>query len=160
MPSYINRDVNAIPVYNLDPDTLQPSGTSSNPNTIKAVNTQSRQANTVALPAFFILAKDVNNNDALIGVSAVSRGTENMATGQATAATTSTLLVPARVGRSAVTITNLGTTDVFVGNTGVTTATGQLLAGVKGTSLTLPTGAAIYGVVSTGSQAVSFVETF
>jgi len=46
------------------------------------------------------------------------------------------------------------------GGGGVTTGTGQLLPGVKGASLTIPTTAAIYGVVATGTQTVCALETF
>ncbi len=89
-------------------------------------------------------------------------GAANLATGQATVATTAggTQIVAARAGRSSVTITNLGTTDVFVGNSGLTTATGQLLTGTKGASITINTSAAVFGIVGTGSQAVSFIESY
>ncbi len=146
-------------IFPVDPVTKEPIGP-ANPGSVKAVNTQTRQANITAMPAFYILAKDVNGNDALMGVSAVSRGTEGFATGQATLTTAATLIVPARVGRSAVTIFNGGTTDSFLGGSAVTTGNGSLLVGTKGASVTIPTGAAIYGVVGTGTQAVSYMETF
>lgn len=92
----------------------------------------------------------------------VAGGANNFATSQATAATTaSTPLAAARAGRVAVTITNLGTVDIWLGaTTGVTTTTGTLLPGTKGASVTIPTNAAVYGVVATGTQAVSVMETY
>lgn len=70
------------------------------------------------------------------------------------------LLAADRPGRVAVTVVNEGTTDVRLGQNGVTTATGGLLTGTKGASVTLPTSAAVYGIVGTGSQVVSVFETY
>lgn len=92
--------------------------------------------------------------------STVPAGTANIATGQATVASTATLVVAARLGRASVKITDLGTTDIFCGAAGVTTATGDLLAGVKGGSITIPTSAAVYCVDATGTQAVSYMEAY
>jgi hypothetical protein len=83
-----------------------------------------------------------------------------IATNQVTIGTTATQVVPVRSGRSAVKITNLGTVDIFCGAAGVTTTTGDLLAGVKGGALTIPSGAAVFCVVATGTQAISFMETY
>lgn len=71
-----------------------------------------------------------------------------------------TLLAANRSGRSAITIVNHGTTAVYVGQSGVTTATGVLLPGVEGASITIPTQAAVYGIVSAGTQTVSVLETY
>ena len=89
-------------------------------------------------------------------------GTGGFQTSQVTVDTTSGgKLIAARYpGRNAITITNLGTTDIYIGNSGVTTATGTLLPGVKGASLTIPTQDAVYGIVGSSSQAVSTLETF
>lgn len=87
-------------------------------------------------------------------------GTANIATSQATAATTEVSVAAARAGRSAVTITNLGTTDVFCGPTGVLTTTGDLIIGTKGASKTYTTSAQVFCIVGTGTQAVSVVETY
>lgn len=89
-----------------------------------------------------------------------NQGTASIATSQATTGTAATLLVSQRNGRGAVTIENLGTTPVYIGNSGVTVANGFLIPGSAGASVTIPTGAAIYGIVGTGSQAVSILETY
>lgn len=94
------------------------------------------------------------------GAYVVQKGTATVANGQTSVATTNTQIVAARTGRGRVTITNLGTTDVFIGATGVTTTTGQLLAGTKGASITLHTSAAIFGIVGTGTQSVSYIEEY
>lgn len=76
-----------------------------------------------------------------------------------------TLIVAARTGvagtgRVSATVCNTGTTAVYIGNTGLTTATGQYLAGVAGACLTLNTTAAIYGIVATGTETVAYSETY
>jgi len=87
-------------------------------------------------------------------------GSPNFNTGQASAGANAAVLVPARSGRNSVTIENLGTTDVFLGPSGVSATSGHLLPGVKGATITIPTSAAIYGVAATGTQAISFMETY
>jgi len=90
-----------------------------------------------------------------------SRASDGLATNQITVAATATVIVAARAaGRNSVTITNLGTVDVFIGGVGVTVANGHLLPGVKGASITLPFSGALFGIAASGTQAVSFVETF
>jgi hypothetical protein len=84
----------------------------------------------------------------------------NLATSQATATTTAGQLCAARAGRRAVTLQNLGTTQVFFGPSGVTAATGGILPGSAGSSVTLNTSAAIFGLTGTGTQAVACVETY
>lgn len=79
---------------------------------------------------------------------------------QITVADTETVIVASRTGRKGVIITNLGTTDVWLGNTGVTTANGTLLLGTKGSAMFIPTTAAIYGIVGSGTQAVSYLEVY
>lgn len=83
-----------------------------------------------------------------------------VATGQITVAATATVVVPVRTARKSITITNLGAVDVFIGAAGVTAATGHLLSGVKGQSITLATPAAISAIVGVGTQAVSFIEVY
>ena len=93
-------------------------------------------------------------------VNTTQLGAASIASGQATATTSAAIIVPARAGRISVTIENLGTTDTFLGAAGITTATGMLLVGTKGSAVTIYTQAAVYGIVATGTQAVSFLETF
>jgi hypothetical protein len=95
----------------------------------------------------------------------VGLGVANIATGQATVANTATLIVAARTGasgtgRKSVTIVNGSTTPVYVGASGVTTSTGILLPGTTGASLTLDTQAALYGIVASSTEAVSYAETY
>jgi hypothetical protein len=93
-------------------------------------------------------------------------GAAALATNQVSIAATAggTQIVPQRlgapgVGRAAVTIINPpGGVTVYIGNTGVTTANGQILP--SGWSLTLNTTAAVFGIVATGTQTVGFVETY
>jgi hypothetical protein len=79
-------------------------------------------------------------------------------TNQVSVTGVATLIVSANPARREITITQLGTTDVFLGNVSVTISTGDLLTGTKGTSKTYKTTAAIYGVTSGAAQAISYFE--
>jgi len=90
----------------------------------------------------------------------VSESISNIAVNQVSVATSATLIVAARAGRKSVMIMNEGATDVRIGGSGVTTGTGVLLYGQKGSGLVLDGGAAIYGIVASGSQSVSYLEAY
>lgn len=108
--------------------------------------------NVKALPA---LPAGTNN------VGFVSETYANLATAQVSVGATATLIVAARAGRKEVTIVNHGTTALYLGSSsGVTTSTGQLLAGVAGEGITYSGGAAIYGITASGSQTVSAAEVY
>lgn len=96
----------------------------------------------------------VDTNSALktsnLGVSAIN------ATGQTSVANTSTQIIAANTARAAVVISNPGTADVYIGNTGVTISTGHWLG--AGTAITLPVTTAVFGVVATGTQTVTYME--
>lgn len=89
-----------------------------------------------------------------------NQGAANVATSQTVASTTASQIAASRPNRAAVTIMNLGTTPVYVGLAGVTTTTGFLLPGALGASVTIPTSAAVFGVVATGTQGVAILETY
>ena len=81
-------------------------------------------------------------------------------TSQVSASGTATQLVAANSSRSGLQIINTGTTDVYLGESGVTTSTGHLLTGTKGASVSFTTTQAVYGINSGGSQTVTILETF
>jgi hypothetical protein len=86
---------------------------------------------------------------------------DTLATGQVSVGSSATLIAGARPGRRSLTVVMLGGgTDVYLGVSGVTTGTGTLLLGVKGAAYDLPTTAAVYGVVGSGSANVSFHEVY
>lgn len=87
-------------------------------------------------------------------------GTGSIASSQVSVGASATQIVAARSNRRAVKITNLGTTDVFIGPSGVSTATGDLLVGTRGSWTILDTQAAVFGIVASGSQSVSVLEEF
>lgn len=87
-------------------------------------------------------------------------GAANFGTGQQALSGTAAEIVAIRLTRTTVTIVNLSTTDVYIGDSGVTTSTGQLLLGTKGSAVTLATTAAVYGIVATGTPSVSFEEEY
>ena len=90
----------------------------------------------------------------------ISVGGTGILTNQVSVAATATQVAPARPGRIAVFFFYKGTTEFYIGNSGVTATTGALLPGVLGASLTLPTSAAVSGITASGSQTVSYIETF
>lgn len=94
-----------------------------------------------------------------------AQGAAAFATAQVSVGVAATLIAAARTGptgtgRIAITIENIGTTDVFIGNANVTIATGMLLPGIKGGNLTIPTTAAVYGIVAVAAQTVTVLESF
>jgi hypothetical protein len=81
-------------------------------------------------------------------------------TGQTTVTSAATQIVPTNAARSGIQITNLGTTDVYlIENTSGTTATGHLLLGVKGASVSFSTTSAVYGITGGASQTVTWLQT-
>lgn len=87
-------------------------------------------------------------------------GTPSFAANQIAVGTTGTLVVAARAGRQAVTLTSLTAVAYAVGpGAGVTTATGFPVPAVAGASVTIQTSAAVYAV---GASAVTigYLETF
>lgn len=87
-------------------------------------------------------------------------GFGNLTTGQVTVGTAATLICSGVYALGSLVIVNHGTTDIFIGNAGVTTATGLLLPGVKGASVELDFAGDVYGIVAAGTQAVSFAQSY
>jgi hypothetical protein len=96
----------------------------------------------------------------------LSVGAANIAASQVSVTSTATLISAARTGapgtgRVDITIENFGSTDVFLGGSGVTISTGMKLPGNPGANTTITTTAAIYGIVASGNtQTVSALETY
>ena len=89
-------------------------------------------------------------------VSETSR--TSFSTAQVSVGATPTLIAAARVGRDLVTVINHGTTLIFIGSASVTITTGFLLP--ANAAITIPTTAAIYGVVAAATQTVSVLESY
>lgn len=127
---------------------------------VTGVNTQARQAETTALPAFYILAKDVNNNDALIGVmtlpSPLTAGTNR----SGTATTTSATLAAANPNRRGLEIQNIGANNIgineFGGTAGIGTAGTYTLA--PGASMRVRTNQLVTVIAATASTAFTATE--
>lgn len=77
-----------------------------------------------------------------------------------TVGATATLIVAARAGRKEVMIVNNGTIAVNLGGSGVTASAGLLLAGNLGEGVTITGGAAVYGIVASGTETVSYLEVY
>jgi hypothetical protein len=88
------------------------------------------------------------------------QGSGSFATGQVSITTTATSIAAARTTRRAIMVINHGTTEVFLGASGVTTTTGIKLENVDGASISLPIVGALFGIVAAGTQTVSFIEVF
>lgn len=84
----------------------------------------------------------------------------NFTPAQVSVASTATLIAAQRTTRQLISIVNTTTTAIYIGGSGVTTTTGQLLPGVVGASITVPTTAALYGIVATGTATVTEAETY
>ena len=87
-------------------------------------------------------------------------GADNIATNQVSITSAATAIVAARATRRSVLIINHGTTDVYIGGASVTTSTGILLAGTEGAAIGIGTTAAVYGIVVSSSQTVSYIENY
>lgn len=88
-------------------------------------------------------------------------GANHMDTGQKSLDGTPSAIVAAREGRRGVLITNLGAVDVYLGSdSSVSTATGSLLLGTKGTAIFVPTTTAVYAVTGGSTVSISYIEVY
>jgi hypothetical protein len=95
---------------------------------------------------------DANGNLQANKINYVINGTAQVSIG-----TGATQIIAANATRAGVLVSNPSSTvSVYLGGSGVTTSTGQILS--PGNSITLPVSSAIYGVVATSTQTVSYVE--
>ena len=85
---------------------------------------------------------------------------EAFETTQVVVGATPTLLAAGRIGADDITIENLGTTQVFIGNANVSPTTGFPIPGVAGASLTIPVTTDVFGIVASGTQPVAVLRTF
>jgi hypothetical protein len=80
-------------------------------------------------------------------------------TGQVSVLGTATLIVAQNTGRHAVLITNTGTIAIYIGiDATVTASTGQLLPGVVGASISIPSKSAVYGISASTAETVTFLD--
>jgi len=100
-----------------------------------------------------------SNNIGDVDVASII-GTGSIANAQVSVTSSSAQVVPARAGRRSLVIVNHGTTDVFLGTGTVTTANGLYLKGTSGASVSIPTSAAVNGIVASGTQTISYMEVF
>lgn len=80
---------------------------------------------------------------------------------QVSVGATATLIVDRNYARRAVvlTIAEDSILDLYLGSASVTTSTGLLIVAGKGSSITIPTSAALYGIVTSGTLTISYLET-
>ena len=99
------------------------------------------------------LQVDANNELITSSIGLALNSTGQSSVGYASAG----LIIAANAARAGVLITNPSTTvTVYIGASNVTTATGAILG--PGNSMTIPTVSAVYGIVASGTQNLSFLE--
>ena len=97
-----------------------------------------------------------NLGSAVISVSPSSVGVGLQSTNQISVGSTATLIIAANASRAALAIANPSAVTVYLGASGVTAATGHAL--LTGTAITMPVTSAVYGIVASGSQTVTYLE--
>jgi hypothetical protein len=80
-------------------------------------------------------------------------------TGQYTASATAGIMLPADLQRTGLLLVNTSGTAFYVGGTGVTAATGHLVPGVVGASVSIPTHDSVSVITSAGTALLTYVET-
>lgn len=96
---------------------------------------------------------------AVIPVQVQTQGAANLATTQLTTSGSAQQLFAARATRRSAVVTNTDTTNgVYVGNAGVTTATGTWIG--PGSSLTMPVVVAIFVIAAAGTPVVTGAEAY
>ncbi len=108
-----------------------------------------------------ITAPATGPTSGLLADSLYSTGGDAGVAVQVSITSSATLAIAARTARRGISVTNLGTVDVYCGfaNT-VTTSNGDLLLGTKGYSLSYPTNSAVYCITASTSQSVSVAEVY
>ena len=91
----------------------------------------------------------------------IERNDTDFGTGQITLGTVPLQIVGPRARRGCIKVTNLSSSEVFLGNSsGVSVATGDLLAAGRGQWNKYDTVSAIFGVVASGSAIVAWAEVY
>lgn len=85
---------------------------------------------------------------------------EAFSTTQVSVGITATKIWSGQAGIDMITIQNLGATQVFIGNAGVSPTTGFPIPGTAGSSITLTATTDIWAIVASGSQTVAILATF
>lgn len=88
-------------------------------------------------------------------------GAGTLGVNQVSVAATATLIVAARTGRRAVSVINHSAVNIFLGNSAsVTVSNGALLLGTVGTAVSFEYSGDVYGISTSGSNVVSYVEEY
>ena len=104
------------------------------------------QEKTLGLPVTFV------------GPDGARVGAGGLVTGQVSVLTSETEIVPARAGRRSVVITSFGTDTIYVGPSPLTTADGDMIPPIAGAKFTIDTEAAVFGIATSMTTVVSFME--
>lgn len=113
----------------------------------------------IAGSAAVMEAWDDGSDRAKVSVQVFS-GAASWAHGQVYLTNGPTLIAPARSGRRSIMIINAQNGVCYIGTNNLTTLTGLFLMGTNGAGMSLDHTNAVYGRVSSGSNLVSFAETY
>jgi hypothetical protein len=81
-----------------------------------------------------------------------------LTTGQIAPGTTATSIIGVNLNRIRIVLTQMSTTPVFIGASGVTSSTGDYIPGIVGYMKVIRSSAALFGVVASGTGSISFAE--
>lgn len=144
---------NAWPVTNLNGNTITvlPGGTTGTPN----ANVMTVQGTTNMMP--------LSVSQSFVTPQATPWTTKQIGSGfstsQVSVTSAITLIAATNTNRMRLTITNMGTTDIFLGSgNSLTITNGQILLGVKGYPYLVRSTAPVYGVGYSGSNTVAYME--
>lgn len=130
------------------------------------------QGNTTIHTLPMATAPGTSNNNEAMPIQGVSNGiplntinptgTGTIFTNQVSVGTGNTSIVAARggsagTGRVAITLINMGTAIVYIGNTGLTVGNGMPLP--PNSAITLEYQGAVFGISGTAAQTVGYIET-
>jgi len=101
-------------------------------------------------------AADVDSSNRLLVNVATNAGGVLNSTGQVSVGNSATLIIAAGTRQGVIVKNPSSSTTLYVGGSGVTTSNGQIV--LPGEAITLPVTSAVYGVIASGSQTVSFLE--
>lgn len=144
---------NVWPVTNLNGNTITvlPGGTAGTPN----ANVMTVQG-TTNMVAVSVAQSGVTTQATPWTTKQIGSG---FSTAQVSVTSAITLIAATNTNRMRLTITNAGSTDIFLGSgNSLTVANGQLLLGVKGYPYLVRSTAPVYGVGYSGSNTVSYME--
>jgi hypothetical protein len=96
-----------------------------------------------------------------MALNPVTAGARLLASTQVSVGSSPVLVVPGRGTRRSVLLVNIGgSSQIYFGNSTVSTASGSYLPAIDGASISIPTTADVWAVIASGSQNMSVLEAY